>query len=190
MGCNDEQLVRELQEGSEMALGKLMERYIDSLCRFSYSITGQQELAEEAVSDTFVKLWNGRERLQIRTSVRGYLYRAVRNVTLDLLRKEGKHCHLQEVDEDALGTIDDPFKELFYSELEAQIDQLINTLPEQRAIIFRMNRLEGLKYREIADILNISVHTVQNQMVAAVQKMTEYLPYFKLVMYVLYVNGL
>ena len=73
-----------------------------------------------------------------------------------------------------------------YSELKEEIDSLIRQLPKKREMIFRMNRIDGLSYKEIAEVLSISVNTVQNQMVSAVKFLTDQYPRLKKLFLLLY----
>jgi RNA polymerase sigma-70 factor, ECF subfamily len=166
----DEELFRSIRCGEPTALRILFERYFVPLCSFSSRFVKTAHLAEEVVSDVFLKIWLRRETIEIKTSGRTYLYAAVRNQSLNYVMKNQGYFE-DFIIADGEEIISDLHAERFvqYEELKEDIDSLIRQLPKKRQIIFRMNRLDGLSYKEIAEILSISVNTVQNQMVEAVK---------------------
>jgi RNA polymerase sigma-70 factor, ECF subfamily len=166
----DEDLFRDIQRDDPKALRILFERYFAALCSFSSKFTRTVNLAEEAVSDVFLNVWLKREKIEIKTNLKTYLYAAVRNQSLNYVKKNKEYLVKLEI-ADREENISDLNADRFiqYKELNEDIDSLIRQLPEKRQMVFRMNRLDGLSYKEIAEILSISVNTVQNQMVQAVK---------------------
>ena len=127
----------------------------------------------EMVAYVFIKLWKIKKNLIILTSLRAYLYRSCRNRALDQLDKERKF-RAEGIDSiKFLKSNISTDAELKFMELSSQIDSLIREMPKQKQQIFRMSRIDGLKYKEIAEILSISVNTVQNHMVEAVKYMAK-----------------
>ncbi|NJO86916.1 MAG: RNA polymerase sigma-70 factor [Lewinella sp.] len=121
--------------------------------------------SEEVVSDVFIKVWKNRQQLRVTTQVRYYLYTAVRNQAIDRLRKRIKERSFKS--ELALETEPQTISGEDYligQELAGRIESAIVNLPPQGQYIFRLSREEGKKYREIADLLNISVKTVETHM--------------------------
>jgi RNA polymerase sigma-70 factor, ECF subfamily len=167
---SDEELLRRIKRDDAGALKALFHRYYPALCRFSASIVKSDECAEEAVSDVFAALWLKRRSIGIRSSIKPYLYGAVRNQSLNVLRSSGLRTEsIGDDDAELTSPMFDADRALQYNELQSSIDDLLSRLPERRRLIFCMSRLDGLSYQEIADILSISIHTVQNQMVEAVK---------------------
>jgi len=168
---SDEELFHCLQEGDAAALKLLFKKYYSTLCHFAFAFVKSTDLAQEAVSDVFLHIWLRKKDIQIRTNLKTYIYTAVRNRCIQYLRHRGSRFF---EDMETAGT-DHMISDLnadrlvSFEELKDDIEALLRHLPEKRQIIFRMNRLDGLSYQEIADILSISVHTVQNQMTAAVK---------------------
>ena len=120
------------------------------------------ETAEEIVQNLFYILWKERENVQIFTSVNGYLYRSVKNKSLQYLEQEKvREAYRKMYAENAVIETSTPQEELEYKELEQQIEEALSLLPERRQKIFQMNRMEGKKYNEIAEELHISVKTVE-----------------------------
>lgn len=159
----------------------LFNDHYSRLCAYAYNFLKEQDASEEIVQEVFFKLWIKRKDIVIESSMESYLYRAVRNASLNLIkhiniREKYKEYNQEEIEYDE--QIDrDP---LNASELELKIRASIDLLPEQRKKIFILSRYEQLKYREIAEHLGISVKTVENQMGKALkflrEELADYLP--------------
>jgi RNA polymerase sigma factor, sigma-70 family/RNA polymerase sigma-70 factor, Bacteroides expansion family 1 len=159
----------------------LFNDHYSRLCAYAYNFLKEQEASEEIVQEAFFKLWIKRKDIVIESSMESYLYRAVRNASLNLIkhiniREKYKEYNQEEIEYDE--QIDrDPANA---SELELKIRASIDLLPEQRKKIFILSRYEQLKYREIAEHLGISVKTVENQMGKALkflrEELADYLP--------------
>lgn len=131
------------------------------------------ENAEEMVQDVFVKIWENAPRLQIETSLLSYLYSSVRNACLNYLKHEKiKKKHEQETlqENNISESTESPVNFNFFKVLLAQT---IGLLPEKCRQIFEMAKFEGLSYEEIAEYLQVSVKTVENQMGIALKKLRE-----------------
>ena len=173
MNLNEEKkLVDEIRRGNEAAFEKIFRRYYRPLCLFSTKILGDDETAEEVVQDFFVKLWERREGFMVETSVKNYLFRSVKNLSINVIKHEQiKLKHAQQVMADAeVNDFKDHFMEV---DLERAIEKSIEELPEKRREIFRLSREEGLKYREIAERMNISIKTVEVQMGLAIKTLRD-----------------
>ncbi|MFH2141453.1 MAG: RNA polymerase sigma-70 factor [Bacteroidota bacterium] len=145
-----------------------------NLCAYANKYINDIADSEEIVQDVFFKLWNKRENLEITSSIQSYLYRSVRNSSLNILkhiniREEYKEHHKREISYEE-SNFDE---EILLTELEKKIAETIEKLPPERRKIFILSRYDGLKYREIAEMLNISVKTVENQMGKAIKYMRE-----------------
>jgi RNA polymerase sigma-70 factor, ECF subfamily len=167
---DDAELFTRIKKNDAGALRTLFERYYQALCRFSASIVKNTETAEETVSDVFAELWLKRGTIELRSALRPYLYTAVKNRSLNSLRSSGAALvPFDCLEVDPVGSDSTADGPLLYKELELSIEALIDRMPERRRLIFCMTRIDGLSYQETADILSISIHTVQNQMVEAVK---------------------
>jgi len=175
---SDEALMQRIREHDEDALQELMRRYYDRLGEFAHTLLRRRDLAEEAVSNVLISIWRRRESLVVKTSVRSYLFAAVGNQSLNLRKSQQPDDTVWLDDEMArsLADIRRTESDILYRELHRDIDNLIRLMPPQRQLIFRMNRLEGLRYWEIAEALAISESTVQNHMVQAVKQLAAELP--------------
>ena len=170
----DNELFQSIKDGETFALKTLFRKYYDNLCWFAYSIIKDRDSAEEVVSDVFIKLWEKREEITIQTSLKSYLYKSVKNLSLNYLKKATLKTETLDTNEATmLKDIVNPEEILFYEELKDRIDSLIHKMPEKRKVIFEMSRFDELSFEEIAEILNISVYTVRNQLVKAVQFLSD-----------------
>lgn len=123
------------------------------------------ESAEEIVQDLFVRFWEQRDTKEITTSIRAYFYSSVRNACLNQLKHlKIKDKYKQEQERELTFNSSQDQNDLELSELDQKIHNAINALPEGRRKIFILSRFDGLKYQEIAEKLNISIKTVENQM--------------------------
>lgn len=170
----DDELIQRIIEADQAALEVLFERYYYALCDFAFQYVRSFDLTEEIVSDVFLNIWKRRERLNITSSFKAYIFRAVRNQSINYLKKENRDFDSLDLLENEASEEYQPDEELIFCELENRIEVLLNTLPPRRKLIFKLSRIEGFTYQEIADILSISIHTVQNQMVQAVKTLATY----------------
>ena len=161
---DDIELFSKLREGDEKAFQKLFVKYYSFMCNYACQFLKDSELAEETVQDMFVKIWEKRTSLNIETSVKHYFFRSIRNLCLNQIQHEKiKKQYASKVLESSYQDID---PEHFYLEVDLiqRIEKSIEALPPRRKEIFRLSREKGLKYKEIADTLNISIKTVEAQM--------------------------
>ena len=150
----------------------------DSLYRFSYSLVKSKEVAEELVSDVFIKIWQIRDQLNQIDNLRVYLYLVTKNLSLNYIAKNSRNpvVHLDEINVDARIEFKSPEDLYISAEAVSIVKQAINELPSQCRIIFLLVRDQNMKYKEVAQILNISVFTVRNQVAIATKKIAEALP--------------
>lgn len=169
---NDFLTVRRIKEGDIKVFEEVFKRYYSPLSLYATGITGRTDVAEEMVQDLFYVLWRDRESLHIFTSLNGYLYRALRNRSLQYCEHRGVHHKYEEKiggDKTTATETSTPQDELEYKELEQLIHKTFDKMPQRRLQIFRMQRFEGKKYAEIANILCISIKTVEAEMTKALQ---------------------
>ena len=175
---SDEGLLARIRQHDESALRELVNRHYVRLANFAFSLLRQRDSADEAVMNVFLNLWRRRTTLNINGELRSYLLAAVGNQTVNVRKRQRRHT-AEELDEVLLGKLASATRTdeaLLFRELQAEVDELILTLPPQRQLIFRLNRIEGLDYATIAKALGVSKHTVQNHMVAAIRQLAPELP--------------
>ena len=157
--------------GDRAAFEALFRLHYRSLCAFAVHYLKDRDKAEDLVQDLFFRLWLDREKVQITTSVKAYLFASVRNRSLNAMKAQGRVRSLnEEVDdreEDGMRAEDE------HAERIARVQAAIGALPTERMKVFKLSRYEGMKYQEIADQLGISVKTVENQMGKALKTLRE-----------------
>jgi RNA polymerase sigma-70 factor, ECF subfamily len=168
-----------MREGDKDAFERLFKTYYAPLVLFARTFIADRDESEEMVQGFFMKLWEDREKIDITISVKSYLFRAVRNRCLNQL----KHEKIKQEYQSAIQNLPLSEKSLepFFMEigLIEKIEKSIALLPPRRKEIFLMSREQGLKYREIAEQLNISVKTVETQMGQALKDLREQLKTYR-----------
>jgi len=172
-----------LQQGNESAFEKVFITYFKALHGYAFTIVKEEAAAEELVQEVFFKIWRKRNQLNIQTSLKAYLYAAVYNESMDYIKERKKTmAHASQTVyryKNALAEADASGK-LGMNELEIQLRHALNNLPEQCRTIFQLSRFEGLKYRDIAAQLGLSVKTIEAQMGKALKRLrialAEFLP--------------
>jgi RNA polymerase sigma-70 factor (ECF subfamily) len=166
---NDILIFGKIKEGDIKIFEKVFRQYYMPLCLYSSGITGRKEVAEEVVQDVFYNIWKNRENIRIRRSVKNYLYGAVRNRSLRYLetRLVSERYLENACQNEQTANEPSPQEYLEYKELEYLINITLKKLPKRRMQIFKMHRMEGKKYKEIAERLSISVKTVEAEMTKA-----------------------
>jgi len=159
-------LFQRIRQDDRVALNALFARYYQKLCRFACSCSLAHEQAEEVVSDVFFTIWKNRERLDVQ-HVKAYLYKCVRHAALALIRQQKPEVALSE-EHDQADSIT-PEVHIFYTELHDRVQRAIDKLPGRCRQAFVMNRMDGLKYKEIASVLAISEKTVEHQIAKALE---------------------
>ena len=173
-------LFEQITKGDEKAFEALFLDYYPFLCLYCTRLLKDASAAEEIVQELFVKLWEKRSQTIIDISVKNYLFRAAKNHCLNYI----KHNHIKneysrkmlEASETSNPETEEPDTDLI-----KVIAESIASLPDKRREIFRLNREEGLKYREIAEKLNISIKTVETQMGLALKTLREKLRDFLII---------
>lgn len=162
---SDKNILSSIKEGDIKQFEVLFKEYYERLCHFAIKYVKNIEQSEGVVQDTFYNIWKNHKTLNITTSLKAYLYTAVRNNCLQKLRtrsldiKYENYYKSHYVNESI-----SPAEELDAKELSKVINKALNSLPERCQEIFKMSRYEGLKYHEIAEKLSISIKTVEANM--------------------------
>lgn len=155
---------------------QLFKQQYRSLCNAANNIINDREAAEDIVQEVFVKLWSKRSELGVIRSLKSYLFRATINTALNYLESRKSIVRLAKIDAvEAPSGAGDKFH---YTELERKLAEALEQLPPKCKAIFVLSRYEGMKYQQIADHLDISVKTVENQMGKALHILREELKPF------------
>ncbi|HUX97367.1 MAG TPA: RNA polymerase sigma-70 factor [Bacteroidales bacterium] len=176
MDYSNQQLIDNVKKGEVAAFEALYEQYYLYLCLIAEHIVKNPADAEEIVSDVFIKLWNIRGKIEITTSLKAYLIRAVYNTSfnhLEKLRLRNKINYGFSSSDYALLVWDNnyPLGQLYEKEILDILDKGIKDLPEACRQIFLLSRNDDMKYSDIACKLDISVNTVKTQMKIALARL-------------------
>lgn len=168
------------QNSDQQAFKELYLVFFDKLYKFAFSILHSSEFAEEAVNDVFLNIWQKRKTLKNINSLTNYLYISTKNTSFNYLSKFRKERNTSLDDVLVRFEIDEltPETAFFTAEVRHEIEQAINQLPPKTKLVFQMAKVEGLKYKEIAEILNISVNTIDNHVATAIKKLSHTLKSF------------
>lgn len=163
-------------------LNILFQSHYDELCRYAFSILKDQDAAEDVVQKLFIKLWEKRSSIGEIENIRSYLFRSAFNMSLNEQKKMQRMPKREEdmIQHNSLQSSDNTNNLLESKELQARIDEAMMILPEKCREVFHLSRNEQLSYKEIAEQMNISPKTVENQVGKALKIMREelkdYLP--------------
>ncbi len=190
-------LIQEIKIADKTAFKELYYKYFAALHTYAIKFVNSPEIAEEIVNDLFTAIWNKKLEIDITTSLKSYLYTAIRNRCISKLRQ--KKVHFQRIDNE-----DEYFDEskiilpvsqenglssLIANEMEDKLMLAIDKLPNRCKEIFMMSRFKGLKQKEIAKEMNLSINTVEKQISRALQKLRDELkPYLPLIILFLLKN--
>ncbi len=173
---SEKELFEQLRTGDVNAFEMLFKNFYNPLCSYAFTILGDRDEAEDTVQRTMTRLWEGHRALDVQAG-KAYLYTSVRNAAFNQIKhRKVRLKHVQEESHDA------SFSTITESTIPLQdrINEALQKLPTQCRVVFEMSRFEELKYAEIAEKLNISVKTVENQISKALKimraELKDYLP--------------
>ena len=185
----DQELVEQFKMGDEMTFELIFHRTKGKLKGFLIKVLPLGADVESILQEIYLKIWSSRKSINAEKKFETYLYAIARNMVVDILRKrvheqkyrEELYRQLKEGKRNSLDTI----ATVEYSELEKIIFDLIEKLPEKRQVLFKLSRIDGLTYKEIALKLNISENTVDSQMRKALAFMRiEMKPFLSLILFI------
>ena len=158
----------------------LYEILFKQLKNFSFSFVKSNEAAEEIVSDVFIKLWQIRSRLMEVDNLTVYLYTIAKNFSLNYITKNYKNpvVSLDKIEVEVFVNLNNPEELCISADHVKAIRQTIRQLPPQCSLIFQLVKEDGLSYKEVAEILHVSIFTVRNQVAIATRKIAETLPVY------------
>lgn len=171
-GASDRELLDRLRAGEPEAFEIIFRSHYPRLVGFAEAILRARAPAEDAAQDVMLELWRRRQEIVLETSLRAYLLRATRNRALNQIR----HRRVAErVGPVAHGSAAAPSadQDLAEQELRAAVEEAVRDLPERCREVFELSRVHGLRYAEIAQVLDISIKTVETQMGKAIRVLRE-----------------
>lgn len=166
---------------NEASFEAAFREYYTPLYRVVYPILKNRDSAEDVVQDLFVRLWNKRDSIVVSSSLKSYLYRAAINSAFDHLEKYKREVQMGDKPlKEELVSMNETEEYLSGKEAEARISKAMEKLPPACRTVFIMSREEDMTYQEIADSLQISIKTVENQIGKALKILREELkPHLK-----------
>jgi len=188
MPAYDLQFIKAVRDGDEKAFRKVFHDYYNRLYNYALHYVIDQEIAREIVQDSFMKLWETRSRLKYNSNLGAFLFTLTRNGCLNYLKhlliqrkhteKVRKDWHDYQLNYIALS--DETSEKIIFDELHEKVQRAIDRLPPKCREIFVMSRTRELKHKEIANLLNISHKTVENQISEALRRirlqLQDYMP--------------
>lgn len=167
--------------GDARAYKQFFYHFYPRLLSFSESLLRNRESAEEVVSDVFTKIWNNRTSLPTIENIELYLYVITKNHSLNRLLADKRKAHLELNEKHySLRSMNyDPEQLLITAEMFRKVQTAIQQLPPRCRLIFKLIKEDGWSYRQVAELLNISVKTVENQMTIAIKKLAHSIQFRK-----------
>ncbi|HZX60075.1 MAG TPA: RNA polymerase sigma-70 factor [Mucilaginibacter sp.] len=160
------------RHGDTAAYKELFLTFYNPLLRFAISFVKSREQAEEIVSDVFIHIWEKRNRLQGIGNLKVYLFISIKNTALNYIsrQKNKPSFDINEATLDLESIYFDPLQLMVTGEMVARIRAAIEQLPPKCKLIFKLVKEDDLTHREVADILSLSVKTVEAQLAIALKK--------------------
>jgi len=181
----DVELMTEFQQGNRDAFEKLVMRHQMGVFNFFVRMTSDREAAEDQTQEVFLRLYQNAHRYQVTAKFTTYLYRIARNCWIDQLRRNKRRGHMLSLDkENAQGVnlydnlaadTNNPAGRLEARDLANVVNQAIDSLPEEQKVVFVLSEVQGMKYAQIAETLEIPEGTVKSRMHVAISRLRDYL---------------
>lgn len=178
MSDDEKKWVKALRSGKKEALERLFQKYHHALYYHALDFLKSPELAEDAVQEVFVKVWENRKQIKPDLSFKAYLFCITKNHIINQLKRISREIKArQEIAHRILSSHNAVEEQIVYAEYEALARKALDELPPKRKKVFILHRLEGKKYGEIAVLMNISKNTVRDHVVKADKTIKEYFAY-------------
>ncbi|MEQ9289437.1 MAG: RNA polymerase sigma-70 factor [Cyclobacteriaceae bacterium] len=170
---NKELLKRIALKDDEQAFNTFFDLYHLKLIQFALLFVPQIDQAEDVVSNVMIRLIKNADKVFAMENMEGYLFMAVKNEAINFLKKEGKHKNnISDIDTDFFShEFVDPMEKLLEKELRQLISNTVEALPLKRKMVYKLIKDEGLKYQEVADLMDISKRTVEVHLKLAVKEL-------------------
>jgi len=167
----DEILAARIRQNDKEAFRILYNRYSDRIYRFSLKHTGNADEARDVVQTVFINIWEHRTNLNPDGQLKSYIYRITVNILINYFKKRSQRFRvIESMKKNDPSVADMTYEQIFFKDLEKAIGEIVKTLPPERQRIFNMSRNDGLSHKEIAERLDVSVRTVENQVYRAVKE--------------------
>jgi RNA polymerase sigma-70 factor (family 1) len=181
MDLQDSEIIEGIANGNKKIFDMIFKKFYPGLCSFANDYLRSIDIAQEITQEVFLYLWENQGKIEIKISLKAYLYRSIHNRCMNYIRDNSslshKRIHIDQLKSQSdllfIEISDSIFDQIFSDQVEKELEQTIENLPEQCKIIFRLNRYENLSYPEIAQKLDVSLSTVKTQMSRAMNKLHE-----------------
>ena len=170
--CTEKELLRLASEGNKTAFEAIFNRYKDKLYQFTFSLNQSKEVTEDIIQDTFLKLWQEKERLASIEHFSSYLFLMTKNQSINALKRFAKETLiLSRLNQQEGDAGSNPQTIYEYKQTQELLDISLQQLPPQQKLVYSLSRDKGMKHDEIAAQLNISTSTVKNHIVQALRSL-------------------
>ncbi|HMH33539.1 MAG TPA: RNA polymerase sigma-70 factor [Puia sp.] len=166
-------MLQQVAAGDQAAFRKIYGFYFKRLYHFAFAFVKTKETAEEIAEDVFIRIWQQRTGLGSIRNLKVYLYTATKNAALNYLSRKARENITEPFDHIHIAMISpglSPEQILVTSEMYKKVQEAVEALPPRCKMIFKLIREDNLKYKEVSEILNISVNTIDAQMAIAVKR--------------------
>ncbi len=173
---DDADLTRRVKSGEKEAYQALFERYAPKIYHFALSYLKSTADSEELVQDVFLKVWEKRDILDATLNIKAFIFKIAINTIYDFIRRKNIENAFQEFSKANYSTdSNNTWDTIIFEEMQTRINSLVAQMPEQRKKIFKLSKNKGLSNDEIAQELNLSKRTVENQLYRALLFLKEHL---------------
>ena len=191
---SDSILLEQLKRGDDLAFKQLFEQYYSLMCSVAYEYVDDYFVSRTVAEDVILNIWNKKESLEIKSSLKQYLLTSTRYKSIDYLRQNSKNKNFVDIDEvinsndRCFLSDDDLFERIITEELDLKIKNIINNMPEECRTVFVLSRYEGLRNNEIAEKLNISINTVKYHIKNSLNRLRIELQEYIAILFVIFIN--
>lgn len=162
----DQELIHRIRKGDKSAFRILFDKFYQLLLGVAITLLKDLDAAKDAVQDVFFQIWKKREQIQIQLSVSAYLKRAVRNQALNQIRRNKAFADSAKMTNEVAKEAN-VLEIMEGNDLQEVLQKTIDSLPERCRLVFMMRRMQGMSHKDIAESLDISTKTIENQMTKA-----------------------
>ena len=179
MAIKDDILLFNLvKKGNKDAFEKLFRMYYPSISRFIFDYIKDSDTSEEIAQEMFVFFWENAPQMNIKTSLKAYLFTSAKNFSLNYIKKAKTRQKYHETSQETIQMNEESWVDEKIETFTILVKQALTTLPDKCREIFEMSKYEGLTYEEISEFLGLSRKTIENQMGIALRKIREWMQPF------------